>query len=178
MEAGKGTYMTIRFIGSIMIVIGCGGFGFAMAATYKREERCLCQLANIFDYLSCELQYRLTPLPQLCSQAAFECSGILKKVFLTYAEELDMQLAADAELCMKAALSRFDDIPLHTKECLALLGHSLGRFNLDGQLKDLENLRQECRVKLNQFVENKGTRLRTYQTLGICAGAALAILLI
>lgn len=178
MEAGKDCGMILRLIGSALIILGCGGFGFALAANYKKEERSLRQFANILDYLSCELQYRLTPLPQLCRQAALDSSGFLNKIFMLFADELDSQLAADADLCMKSILAKHEDIPKYTKELMLLLGHSLGRFDLDGQMKELEYVRQECRRKLKQLDEHKDMRLRTYQTLGLCAGAALAILLI
>lgn len=178
MEAGKDCRMILRLIGSLLIISGCGGFGFAVATNYRNEERTLRQFAGILDYLSCELQYRLTPLPQLCRQAALESSGYLNKIFLLFADELDSQLAADAELCMKTVLAKHVDMPKHTKELMQLLGHSLGKFDLDGQLKELECVRQECRSRLKHLDEGKNTRLRTYQTLGLCAGAALAILLI
>lgn len=170
--------MNFKLIGALLVIVGCGGFGFATAASQRREERTLKQLLNILEYFSCELQYRLTPLPQLCRQAALECNGTLAKVFTAFADELDMQLTANPELCMKVVLEKHNDIPQYTYEILAILGRSLGRFNLDGQLMDLERVCQECKSKMSKLSEGKETRIRTYQTLGLCAGAALAILLI
>ena len=42
----------------------------------------------------------------------------------------------------------------------------------------VETVRGECRRELEQMNVNKDVRLRSYQTLGFCAGAAVAILLI
>ena len=78
---------------------------------------------------------------------------------------------------MKAVLAKSKDIPRHTLESLQNLGNSLGRFDLSGQLKGLEGVRQECRGKLTRLMGNQEVRLRSYQTLGLCAGAALVILL-
>ena len=58
------------------------------------------------------------------------------------------------------------------------LGRTLGRFDLDGQLIGLENARRDCRRAVDALSENRDNRLRCYQTLGLCAGAALAILFI
>ena len=178
MEAGKESLMIFRIIGALLIILCCGGFGFALASNYKKEEQILRQFTNILDYISCELQYRLTPLPQLCRQAALECTGALNRSFMSFADELDMQLSADVELCMKAALARQEDFSPNINELMLLLGHSLGRFDIEGQLKELDYVRQECRNKIKTLVEHKDSRLRTYQTLGLCAGAALTILLI
>ena len=106
MEAGKDCSMTIKLIGSLLIVIGCGVAGFSFAARYKKEEQSLRDLIKILDYLSCELQYRLTPLAQLCRQASLEGRGIFPKVFQALANELDRQITADVEICMKVVLAK------------------------------------------------------------------------
>lgn len=170
--------MTFKMIGAVLVILGCGGFGFHMAASQKLEERMIRQLIGVLDYIACELQYRMTPLPQLCRQAAMECSGQLNKLFSAIATELEMQVAPDVDVCMKTVLARFSDVPKFTYEIMRKLGRSLGRFDLEGQLQDLETIRAQCRSRLAQVEENKEARLRTYKTLGLCAGAALVILFI
>ena len=61
---------------------------------------------------------------------------------------------------------------------LSELGESLGRFDLPGQLKGLEAVRRKCLMELEALGRNRTERLRCYQTLGLCAGAALVILFI
>ncbi len=170
--------MTIKLLGAIFIIVGCGGFGFRIAANHLREEKTLRQLISILDFMECELQYRLTPLPDLCRQAAGQSSGVLSAVMLTLTQELEDQISPDVERCMSAALSKYKDIPEQTRQLLELFGRSLGRFDLSGQLKGIEGVRQECNRKLQQLTANKDVRLRSYQTLALCAGAALAILFI
>ena len=55
-------------------------------------------------------------------------------------------------------------------------GAYLGRFDLPGQKQGLEEVREACRMELEALGKNRETRLRSYGTLGLCAGAALAIL--
>lgn len=170
--------MSIKVIGAIMVILGCGSFGFKLAANHLREEKTLRQLIAVLDYMECELQYRLTPLPVLCRQAAAESTGPLCQVFLFLALELEDQISPDVERCMTAALHKAKDIPILTQTGLLLLGRSLGRFDLDGQIKGLEAVRQECRRNLDNLNQNRDIRLRSYQTLGLCAGAAIVILFI
>ena len=170
--------MHYKWIGAILIVVGCGGFGFSIAAMQLREERTLRQLIAALDYMECELQYRLTPLPELCRQAGSDARGCIRDLFLCLAEELDTQIAPDVDSCMSAAMGRVREIPTRTREALTLLGQTLGRFDLPGQLKGLDAVRATCRRRLEELTTNKEPRLRSYQTLGLCAGAALAILFI
>lgn len=170
--------MSLKLIGAILVIFGCGGFGFKLAKAHMREERTLRQLVSALDYMECELQYHLTPLPMLCRQAAADSSGVICQVLLALALELEDQISPDVERCMSAALSKVKDIPTLTLNALSHLGRSLGRFDMDGQLTGLESVRQECRRDLDDLGKNKDVRLRNYQTLGLCAGAALAILFI
>ena len=168
--------MSLKWIGAILIVLGCGGFGAALAASHRREESALRQLVAALDLMECELQYRLTPLPELCRQAGAESRGCVREVLLRLSDELDAQIAPEVASCMHAALSAVKDLPSRTAEALELLGSSLGRFDLTGQLKGLESVRAACRRELEGLTSNRDVRLRSYQTLGFCAGAALVIL--
>ena len=170
--------MMIKWIGALLVVLGCGGVGFAMAAGYRREERSLRALHRALDYMTCELQFRLTPLPQLVSQAGRECGGPAGQALTALARELESQINPDADSCMYAALSKLDGLPRSTEDALRLLGKCLGRFDLEGQLQGLEQVRAHCRRELGELESGRDQRIRGYQTLGVCAGAALAILFV
>ena len=78
---------------------------------------------------------------------------------------------------MNAALSD-SDLSAITARLLKALGRTLGRFDLDGQVQGIEAVRNEILTALEKLVKDQDARLRSYQTLGLCAGAALAILLL
>lgn len=170
--------MIIKILGATLILAACGGVGFKIAANYIKEERTIRQLIYILDFMSSEMQYRLTPLPELCKQAANESKGVLSRVFAKLSEEMVNQIAPNVSHCMSAALSSRTDIPPTTAEMLQVLGNSLGRFDMNGQLRGLDAVRSQCKEKLNDLIQNKDVRLRSYKTLGLCAGAAMVILFI
>ena len=168
----------MKWIGAVLVLAGCGYFGFHIAAVSVAEERALRKLIGILDYMSSELQYRLTPLPDLCRQAAGETSGKLAKLLLAFSDELESQIAPDVKSCMNAAIFRCPGLPEMTRKCFIQLGSSMGRFDLSGQISALESVRQSCRRNLEILESGKDSRLRMYKTLGICAGAAIVILLV
>jgi len=170
--------MILKLIGAVFVVAGCGGIGFRIAANHRLEEKNLRQLIGILDYMECELQYRLTPLPELCRQASKEFSGLLGKAFSELGLEMEAQISPDLDTCMSVVVGRSTRLTPLVQEELLLLGRSVGRFDIEGQLKGLEAVRQDCRRRLEALSLNRDTRLRSYQTLGLCAGAALAILFV
>lgn len=170
--------MSIKWFGAMLVVVACGGVGFSMAASCRRESWELRSLVSALDYMACELRFRLTPLPQLVRQAGKEYPGAAGSVLIDLAEELENQIIPDADSCMYAALSRARRIPKSTEQALRLLGTTLGRFDLQGQLQGLEQVRSHCRRELDRLLADRDQRIRSYQTLGVCAGAALAILFV
>ena len=170
--------MSFKWIGAVLVMAGCGCVGFTMAAAYKREEWALRSLISALDYMACELQFRLTPLPQLCRQAGRESRGVVGQALTELAVELENQISPDADSCMYAALSRVERMPEQTSQAMQMLGKCLGRFDLNGQLSGLEQVRAHCRRCLAEMDAGRDQRIRGYQTLGVCAGAALAILFV
>ena len=170
--------MNYKWLGAIFIVAGCGGFGFLIAAASKREEKYLRELYEAITFMTAELQYRLTPLPELISRASTHTSGTLWTVFSALDRELVGQIAPNAEECMRKALESAQGVPVLTGNALRLLGRSLGKFDLDGQISGLTIVKEACGENLQKLAKDRCERLRSYRTLGVCAGIALAILLI
>ena len=110
--------------------------------------------------------------------ASGEVRGNLRTVFANLHRELCSQKLPDAGSCMSAAVGKSGELPSRVRSILSQLGHSLGRYDLEGQLQGIRCVRRRTEESLEFIRKNRDERLRSYQTLGICAGAALAIILI
>ncbi len=170
--------MVFKIIGAILIVASCGSVGFCLAAQHRAEEKSLRNLMNILDFMECELRYKLTALPELCKQAAVTFPNVSGKFFLALSTAMESQATPDMESCVRHALNANKNLPEITRKVLESLGKTIGRFDLEGQLKGLAACQNECKRNLDLLENDRESRLRSYQTLGLCAGAALAILLI
>ena len=168
--------MTIKLMGAILVFTGCGGFGFAMAAAHRREEQTLNQLLMALEFMESDLSCRLTPLPQLCAGAAGTVTGQVHTVLLRLSEELEARTAPDVQSCIRTVAEQMPGLSPSMEHQLMELGSSLGRFDLPGQLRGLRSAQNRCRLAIEELSRNRDNRIRSYQTLGLCAGAALAIL--
>ena len=169
--------MYIKLVGARLILAGCGGYGIMMAVNHKREVASLRQVICVAEKMICELEYRLTPLPELCLFAAEQTKGALRAFFLTLVQVMDAQISPDLAECTGQALMQTTGIPDFTAAELQALGKTLGRFDLNGQINALQQCIRSCENKVEALEDQQPQRLRSYQTLGFCAGAALAILL-
>ena len=170
--------MTVRIIGAVFVIMGCGGFGLLIASAHRAQAKILRQFIMTLDLMECELQYRQPPLPELCQIAAQHNCGVLKSLFLSLSAELEKQISPSVEKCVSAVLQYAKDVPKLIEESFVHLGQSLGKFDMEGQLKGIKITKSECQRMLEHHTNNQDVRIRCYQTLSICAGAALAILFI
>ena len=159
-----------------MILVGCGGIGLSKVASHRNQVNALQQLIRCLEHMSCELAFRMPPLPELCRSASEACTGSVRAVLQQLSLELESQMVPDAAACIHAATAKHPKLPEIADKCLRQLGDTLGRFDLAGQLQGLENVKRLAQLELEQLQQNQEVRLRGYQTLGLCAGTALVIL--
>ena len=168
----------MKWLGAVLVIAGCGGWGLMMAANDRKEERLLRQLVRALEWLASELACRMWPLPVLFREAAQQTEGMISVIFRDFAAELDRQAAPDACGCMESVLSKHPSLPEKCAMLLSELGGCLGRFDLEGQLREIVNAEHQARVVLERHCDGRDQRLRCYRTLGICAGFALALMLL
>ena len=168
--------MDYKWIGAGLITLTCGCFGILAARNHRREASSLEQMIHVINFMEAQLQYHLTPLPDLIRLAAGQAEGQLQQFFLSLSGELAAQVSPEVSGCVHAVLSQYPQLPIHTREIILQLSRTLGCFDLPGQLQGLAHTRQNCRITLDNLRMNQPERLRSYQTLGFCAGASIAVL--
>ena len=167
----------IKLTGAVLIVAGCLGFGYSLGAAHRTEEKMLRSLRSALQEMQWELKYRMTQLPELCEIASAAARGPVGELLEMLAGKLRRQEVEDIAGTVNALLNQ-RLLPKRVRRNLRQLGTSLGRFDLEGQLQGLEAVRQQCCADLKELEECREQRLRCYQTLAVCTGTALAILLI
>ncbi len=168
----------MQWIGALCVIGACGSCGFSMAATYKSLERDLRQLKNSLEIMSCQMEYRLTALPELCGIVSSACTGSIAHLFRALGRELETGGVSDVEAAMLLALEETGSVPSQCTGILRQLAGILGQTDLGGQLKGLEAVKSEIQRELSQVEIEKEGRMRSYRALGLCGGMALAILLL
>lgn len=170
--------MTYKWIGAILIVLGSGCVGALMALNAKRELAALKELISALEYMANELSCRMTVLPDLCRKVSEKRTGCVSDFYAILASELEGQVAPNVESCVDVAVCKTLKLPEKVRGLLLQMGQTLGEFDLDGQIASIWALKKECEDLRERMEKDKTQRLRNYETLGLCAGAALAILLL
>ena len=170
--------MSFKIIGVIFVMLSCGGCGFYIASQHMRRINQLEKFINVMHYMECELEYHHSSLPSLCKQCADRSSGNISKVFSVLSDEMEKQLIPNVYRCMQVVLDQVGVSDAIIRDYLLELGKNLGGFDLAGQVLSLQKMQERCEQNLIALKEHKSNCIRSYQTLGLCAGAAIAILLV
>lgn len=127
----------------------------------------------------CEIQGSLTPAERLCEQAAEICGGQLRALLEDCAAGIRLHTASDIGGIMSGALiSCGQHLPVSCVCHLRELGAILGQYDTDEQIRALQALIDHVDVSIGQLRQGRADRCRSYEVLGVCAGCALAIILL
>ena len=169
--------MILRWIGAGCVFLACAGTGFQAADALRREQQLLSQTKRLLEKMECELSCRASSLPQLCLVAS-GCGKTLEEIYKSLASKLQAQILPDAMSCMESVLSNYPHLPGSVLRLHRMLGQTLGKYDLAGQLEEIGAVKDACNQELSRHRDQSEQKIRSYQTLGLCAGAGLAILLI
>lgn len=160
-------------------MISAGSVGLRMAQSVRAEDRELRQLQRVLELMRCEIQGSAAPVEELCERAQAVCRGQLRLLLEDCAALIRTREAADVGQIMEACLLRqAQQMPVSCVCHLRELGEVLGRYDREGQLQALEALLRRVGDSIDRLQQGKADRCRSYEVLGVCAGCALAILLL
>lgn len=168
----------LKIIGSLLIVLGAGGFGIRKATQFYRQMRQIKELSRALELLKCEMNYTLLPVKELCEITSRRVGGTAGTLLKHYANYLEMDYTRAKAI--QAAMETTNGLCISNDIQMALLElfGNLGRYDLDGENRLLAMTQNRLSNTLAQCESEKKPLAKGYAVLGICTGIALAIVLI
>lgn len=168
----------LKTAGILLVILGASGFGCTMALGVRRQAALLRQLLSALEQMKGEIAYQKTPLPELMRLLSLSCSGALAAFFGQAAGDLHLRQEGSVYAIFKKALSAAPPsaFPPQVRLVLLNLGKGLGKYDLERQLQSIDLAAERLQSLLDALQADQRARIRSYCTLGVCAGAAIAIL--
>lgn len=158
------------------IVLSAGSVGFGMACSVKKKIGILRQMVRALQLLRNEIAFCGTPLPQAFALMAASCEGLLGQQFEAIAKTMDKHPWMTAAEAMRQSKSVIQDLTVES--LLNELTEGLGKYDLEAQLQAISFAKNRTDTLLLQAEQEQNSKSKLYETLGICAGLSIAILLI
>lgn len=168
----------LKIIGVSLILCGAGGFGAAKAMQFYRQLRQLRECCNALEILKCELNYTLMPLSRICRETAGRIKGPVAQLLELYATKLENETPRTKAAAQAIEETRGLTLPSDAQLALLELFEGLGRYDLDGENRQLQMTTHRLNAALERIEKEKKPLAKGYAALGLCTGLALAILLV
>ena len=165
----------MKLAGMIFIVASAGSVGLGIARGLRKRCFLFQQLLQALQLLRNEIAFCGTPLPQIFALMAASCRGELETIFSETARSMDHGKTSPSEAMYKALKGCVDR---ELTGLLLQLAAGLGKYDLEAQLNTVEAVREQVQTLLYSLEQERRTKSKTYETLGICTGLSLAILLV
>lgn len=170
--------MTLRLIGALVICLGSSCLGFSAAGSVKRSAKTLRQLKQALEMMRCEVSYTLTPIARICEIICSSSEGEVRCLFEKLTDVYSRPLPENEDWAKKLTASCLKSIPAQPQDAMTELISSFGRFGAAEQLRLIDLTLEKLCAAAEQQEAEKQQRCRCYQSLGICTGLAVAILVL
>ena len=170
----------LKVLAMVLIVASSSAVGFGFAANVRTQAQQLLQLTGALEYMKNEISYRLTPLPELFAMLAQQSDKAVGEFFGCCAQQMAQNPAASVQGIVCDALQKTPQLTLSqtARQTLLELSMSLGKFDAAGQMSAITLAAGRFRQELQTLESRRRERCRSYETIGVCAGLALAVILL
>lgn len=168
----------VKLAGSGLILGSTVWVGLRAALRLRRTQRELTELAAALDTVSAEIRFAASPFSPLCRRAGEGRCDSVRRFFHILAREGERPERCGEGLTRAACREAGLALPDPALRALGGLFDGFGRSDAEGQLSQLALAAAELerlRAELNAQLEG---RCRSYQLLGLSAGAAILVLVL
>ncbi len=173
--------MLLKVVGVTFIVVASGMFGLTLSKDYETRIVNLKQFRKMLVLLSGEIKYNNSGIREsimAVSERVENVTGQFLKTTLDFFTKENSSLKeawyAGTEKFLKT------NTKLSVKELAYIkeLGVNLGITDRETQINNILNCIQSIDMSIEELSENRTEKCKMYKTLGVMAGAFLAVMLI
>lgn len=167
-----------RLIGAVLVAGGCAAIGWQAAARLRERAAALSSLLGALELMESEIQYRLTPVPELMLLLSRQAAPPARALFEACRDRLGQRREESFDAIWSHSLTALPLLRRAEAETLLELGGVLGRYDVEGQERAIAYTRRRLESFLREAEEDRKRRGKVYRALGVAAGLCAAIILI
>ena len=150
--------------------------GISIADRYKNRVNDLKNIRNILNILETKIKFTYEPLPQIFEEISNEFTGEVSRIFQTAKEKMLELSAGEAwHFAIENSNTNMNEEDLNILKGLEKL---LGKTDIDGQLSEINLIKEFIDVQIKKAEEEQIKNAKLYKNLGIMIGMIIVIILI
>lgn len=150
--------------------------GISISDRYKNRVNDLKNIRNILNILETKIKFTYEPLPQIFEEISNEFTGEVSRIFQTAKEKMLELSAGEAwHFAIENSNTNMNEEDLNILNGLEKL---LGKTDIDGQLSEINLIKEFIDVQIKKAEEEQIKNAKLYKNLGIMIGMIIVIILI
>ena len=150
--------------------------GISIADRYKNRVNDLKNIRNILNILETKIKFTYEPLPQIFEEISNEFTGEVSRIFQIAKEKMLELSAGEAwHFAIENSNTNMNEEDLNLLNGLEKL---LGKTDIDGQLSEINLIKEFIDVQIKKAEEEQIKNAKLYKNLGIMIGMIIVIILI
>jgi stage III sporulation protein AB len=169
-----------KLIGAVLIVSAGASFGFMQAMHLAKRPKQIRLIIGALQRLETEIMYGMTPLPDALRRISLQCAEPVAGLFRKAAQELAGQTVHSTNEIWQRAVEeswKRSSMKNGELETLRQLGFTLGLSDRIDQVKHLRLAASQLQTEEDLAREEQRRYEKMWRSLGVLAGALIAILL-
>lgn len=166
----------MKYIGIAFIVCSTAYMGFHLANGFRIRRKLLMQFLRCLPIIRNEIAFCGTPLPKIFRLISDHTDGEVHEVFGQVSDQMQAHKTMTPTEAMEETLTARKYTCLVPR--LLELADKLGEYDLEAQIAGIDQVKSQAELQMAELEQERSQKGKVYESLGICAGLALAILLI
>ena len=161
----------MKLILCIALIVICFLLGRAFSIQYRDRKRIMESCLSFIDYVTSEIKYKSLSIKKICKNFNINNKQFLKLVDCYYDS---LRVSTSFEIVSK----EFNILSNEDKTLIENLFNSIGKYDVDTQVKELGKFREECEKQRELATLDYNKYSSLYSKLGLIIGIAISILLV
>lgn len=171
----------LRLLGAVLIIGAGSALGMSAKQKLSRHIAAIASMIDALDYVTAELSYQQTPLPDIISQLADGQDRIAAKLFGEIRNRMQQKGGLSLSFHWQSSvrdLSSELGLDQQDTEALTQCAVYLGRYQLEQQLVGLKHTRAKLERAQMEACEQFRKQGNLYRTCGLALGIMTVLVLL
>lgn len=173
--------MLLRVVGITVVLIASSMFGYSLSHDYLMRIKNLEQTKKMLLLLKGEIKHNNSGINESIINIASRLENVMG-TFLEYIwkqfNEKDCSIREAWDMGIEKILKTKSSLKQEDILVIRDIGTNLGITDRDTQINNILNSMEIIELKIDELNQARGEKCRLYRTLGVMAGAFMAIVLI
>lgn len=164
----------------LLIIVFCTStiIGLLISKKYSNRVEILKNLKNALNIFEVKIKFSFETIPEIYKEISEKIEGTAGKIFADTVVNMNTKNMLAGPAFEKAVESNSNELKAEDVNCIKTLGKLLGSTDIDGQISQIEIVKEFLSKQIEEASNEKNKNAKMYKKLGVIIGLIIVIVLL